>query len=157
MTPHCVMLRHLSNAKMSFVKNPHAVALGRIGGAKGGRERALRLSSERRREIARAASAARWANRLPDLLRPAFWNYNFDELRVDEHRDLIFQQVLSNGTADQLAWLRRRYGDPAIETWIRARKARGLTADQVATWIPRATTRRWHRADPNSSLWETRP
>jgi general stress protein YciG len=61
-------------------KNPHAVALGRLGGKKraevlsreelqeisrkagesGGRARAEKLSKERRREIARKAAAARW-------------------------------------------------------------------------------------------------
>jgi hypothetical protein len=33
---------------------------GRLGGAKGGKSRAERLSSERRREIAKKAAAARW-------------------------------------------------------------------------------------------------
>jgi hypothetical protein len=41
-------------------KNPHAAALGRLGGLKGGRARALRLSPARRREIARKAARARW-------------------------------------------------------------------------------------------------
>jgi hypothetical protein len=41
-------------------KNPHAAALGRLGGIKGGPARAARLSPRRRREIARKAAAARW-------------------------------------------------------------------------------------------------
>jgi hypothetical protein len=65
-------------------KNPHAVALGKLGGAKGGRARAARLSAEeisaisskagkaggparakalsaaKRQEIARNAARARW-------------------------------------------------------------------------------------------------
>jgi hypothetical protein len=41
-------------------KNPNAVALGRLGGVKGGRARAEKLSSEQRREIAKRAAAARW-------------------------------------------------------------------------------------------------
>jgi len=41
-------------------KNPHAAALGRLGGLKGGRIRAQRLDSRRRREIARDAARARW-------------------------------------------------------------------------------------------------
>jgi len=41
-------------------KNPHAVALGRLGGKKGGKARAEKLSSEERREIARKAARARW-------------------------------------------------------------------------------------------------
>lgn len=41
-------------------KNPHAVALGRLGGKKGGKARAEKLTPERRKEIARKAAAARW-------------------------------------------------------------------------------------------------
>lgn len=38
-----------------------AVALGRLGGLKGGRARADSMSPERRVEIARRAAAARWS------------------------------------------------------------------------------------------------
>jgi hypothetical protein len=41
--------------------NPHAAALGHLGGLKGGPARAARLSPRRRREIARGAARARWA------------------------------------------------------------------------------------------------
>jgi len=41
-------------------KNPHAVALGRMGGAKGGKARADKLSPARRKAIAKAAARARW-------------------------------------------------------------------------------------------------
>ncbi len=42
-------------------KNPAAVALGRLGGAKGGKARAAKLTSEQRSEIARKAAKARWS------------------------------------------------------------------------------------------------
>ena len=42
-------------------KNPHAVALGRLGGLKGGKARAKKLTKEQRKEIARKAAKARWA------------------------------------------------------------------------------------------------
>ena len=41
-------------------KNPAAVALGRLGGLKGGKARAAKLSKKRRSEIAKKAAAARW-------------------------------------------------------------------------------------------------
>jgi hypothetical protein len=41
-------------------KNPAAVALGKLGGAKGGKARAEKLSSRRRIEIAKRAAKARW-------------------------------------------------------------------------------------------------
>jgi len=41
-------------------KNPAAVALGKLGGLKGGKARAKKLSAKRRSEIARNAVMARW-------------------------------------------------------------------------------------------------
>ncbi len=41
------------------VKNPAAVALGRLGGLKGGKARAKKLSPKKRREIAKKAAMAR--------------------------------------------------------------------------------------------------
>jgi hypothetical protein len=44
-------------------KNPAAVALGRLGGAKGGKARAKKLTAKQRKEIARRAASMRWAAR----------------------------------------------------------------------------------------------
>jgi len=41
-------------------KNPHAVALGRLGGLKGGKARAQKLTKEQRQAIARKAAEKRW-------------------------------------------------------------------------------------------------
>ncbi len=41
-------------------KNPAAVALGSLGGRKGGKARAEKLTEEQRSDIARKAAAARW-------------------------------------------------------------------------------------------------
>jgi hypothetical protein len=46
---------------MAKKKNPNAVALGKLGGSKGGKIRATKLTPEERREIARNAVLARWA------------------------------------------------------------------------------------------------
>lgn len=43
------------------MKNPAAVALGKLGGSKGGKIRAAKLSAERKKEIAQQAAQARWA------------------------------------------------------------------------------------------------
>lgn len=44
-------------------KNPAAVALGRLGGLKGGKARAKKLSPKRRKQIARKAAKIRWAKK----------------------------------------------------------------------------------------------
>ncbi len=41
-------------------KNPAAVALGRLGGLKGGKARAESLTAKKRNEIAQKAAQARW-------------------------------------------------------------------------------------------------
>jgi hypothetical protein len=41
-------------------KNPAAVALGRLGGLKGGKARAKKLSKKRLSEIGRKAARSRW-------------------------------------------------------------------------------------------------
>jgi len=55
-----VVNREGSNKEPSEKKNPAAVALGRLGGKKGGPARAAVLSERRRRNIARQAANARW-------------------------------------------------------------------------------------------------
>lgn len=42
-------------------KNPAAVALGRLGGLKGGKSRAAKLTKSRRIEIAKKAANKRWS------------------------------------------------------------------------------------------------
>ena len=44
-------------------KNPAAVALGKLGGAKGGPARAAKLSPARRKAIAKKAATTRWQSK----------------------------------------------------------------------------------------------
>ena len=46
-------------------KNPAAVALGRLGGLKGGKSRAKKLSAEERKKIAVNAANRRWSQPRP--------------------------------------------------------------------------------------------
>lgn len=52
--------REPAKKKASPAKNPAAVALGRLGGLKGGKARAKALSAKERTEIAKKAATARW-------------------------------------------------------------------------------------------------
>jgi len=51
---------NIQNNTVKSKKNPAAVALGRLGGLKGGKARAQRLSKNRRSEIAKKAARKRW-------------------------------------------------------------------------------------------------
>jgi hypothetical protein len=46
-------------------KNPAAVALGRLGGLKGGKARAEKLTAKRRKDIAKKAAETRWSKKEP--------------------------------------------------------------------------------------------
>jgi hypothetical protein len=48
------------NRNSNPAKNPAAVALGKLGGLKGGKARAISLSPQRRSEIAQNAAKKRW-------------------------------------------------------------------------------------------------
>ena len=52
-----------SSKKPAKGKNPAAVALGRLGGLKGGKARAEKLSAKRRKEIAQKAAKTRWSTK----------------------------------------------------------------------------------------------
>ena len=59
-------------AKKKKVKNPHAVALGRLGGLKGGKARIAQLTAEERRDLARKAAKARWEKEKKKVKTPKF-------------------------------------------------------------------------------------
>lgn len=51
--------------KVEDTRNPAAVELGRLGGQKGGKARAAKLSDRQKKAIAKKAAAARWGKRSP--------------------------------------------------------------------------------------------
>jgi len=52
----------LSKSEEKRLRSQAASILGKLGGSKGGKARAARLSAGRRAEIARRAAVARWQN-----------------------------------------------------------------------------------------------
>jgi hypothetical protein len=48
---------------MARKKNPAAVALGRLGGKKGGKARMAQLTAEQKSKLGREAARARWGKR----------------------------------------------------------------------------------------------
>jgi hypothetical protein len=57
-----IIAKHDPEVAIEQGKNPHAVALGKRGGAKGGYARARNLSGDKRKLIAKQAADARWAS-----------------------------------------------------------------------------------------------
>ena len=64
--PHAVALGSLGGKKRAEVLSPEERRrIGQAGGKKGGAARATKLTQERRSEIAKKAAAARWAKKQP--------------------------------------------------------------------------------------------
>jgi hypothetical protein len=136
------------------MKNPHAVALGRLGGVKGGLARAKALSPRRRREIAkqaatararamspsqrqdvaRRAAAARWsksriltAAEAPPPVRRLLKGYDPAQLRwaKSNHRYVIVREVLLRGDDRAVSWLRGFLFPREIRELVRRHRGAG--------------------------------
>jgi hypothetical protein len=139
------------------VKNAHAVALGRLGGAKGGQARAKALSATRRREIASAAGAARaralsamerkelsrraavarWAPKFrivtaaqaPVAVRRLLKSYDPAALRWSsgDDRYAIVRGILLRGDDEARAWLRGILRPAQVRELVRAYRGAGCS------------------------------
>ncbi len=58
-----ILAKSILDKATSEGKNPAAVMLGRLGGLKGGKARAEKLSAKKRKSIAQKAAKARWSKK----------------------------------------------------------------------------------------------
>jgi len=140
-----------------ITKNPHAVALGRLGGAKGGPARAKALSARRRSQIAKRGAAARaesmspmerrdlallaavarWSLRSPlanvaqgpPLARRLLNKLDLDNLRWSnrDHRYLVVREILLRGDDRAFQWLRRFLSTRDISNLVRSYAGAGCS------------------------------
>lgn len=95
--------------------------------------------------------------KLPALLRPLFWDYDFDALRWEQDRDLLIARVLTAGGWKAIRWLRDRCGDADLREWIIRHRGAGLTPRQLRFWelilgLPAAQVNAWV-ARAKRSIW----
>lgn len=95
------------------MKNPNAVALGRLGGLVGGPARAASLTSNRRSEIARLAVGARWSK----ARAAALANLGDRGVRIKVSREMSAHGI-DPGVAEQVLYM------STLPAWERL--ARGL-------------------------------
>jgi hypothetical protein len=107
----------------------------------------------------RSANASK-QTRLPGLLQPLFWDYDFKTLTWEDDRDLIIARVLASGTWEAITWLRACLGDQALRAWIERRCGRGLSPRQLRFWelmldLPHREVNAWLQAE-GRKIWDQR-
>jgi hypothetical protein len=97
---------------------------------------------------------------LPPLLRPLFWEYEFEALTWEQDRDPLIARILTAGGWDAIRWLRTRLGDRALRDWIVRRRGARLSPRQLRFWelvlgLPPDQVNAWV-AGARRGLWEQR-
>jgi len=106
------------------------------------------------------AHATGGQDRLPELLRPLFWDCDFEQLDWNLQRSFVVGRVLAEGTRDAISWLRARLGDAELSRWIRDHEGRPLTSQQLRFWelilgLPGDEVNRWLAQD-SRRIWHER-
>lgn len=96
--------------------------------------------------------------RLPQLLKPFFWDYPFDKLSWRADHDLIIRRVLTNGSWDAILWLRKKVDDDTLRVWLLEHEGRGLSPRQIRFWelmvdLPRRKANQWIRREKENPWW----
>jgi hypothetical protein len=133
------------------MKNPHAVALGKLGGAKGGPARAAALPANRRREIAREAGVARWRGlsgterrNVARLAARARWEKAAETLTAAD-MPVAVRMLLKTYDPKALSWANRddRHtivreilvrGDAVAKRWLRRKLSRSDVRELIAEY-----------------------
>lgn len=107
-------------------KNPAAVSLGRLGGLKGGKARAERLSQEQRLRIAKKAAAARWGivTKMGGRMRWRKTLSRSDAQQKTKGAKMPFLRLTKGSIAgDHTSWFRENFfGD---QTWVKGTTPHG--------------------------------
>jgi hypothetical protein len=85
-------------------------------------------------DAANHSSSEARSSRLPEFLRPCFWDHFFEQIDFAAHREFFVGRILAAGDWTAIAWLRRTIGDASIREWIVTHEGRGLDPQQLSFW-----------------------
>jgi hypothetical protein len=96
------------------------------------------------------------SEKLPEMLRPLFWDTDFSKLCPERHQSYICQRIIEHGDLNALRWMVRYYGKARLRRWIIERQGRGLSPRALRFWqhmlrIPKRTVDQWLQSRPEPS------
>ncbi len=71
-------------------------------------------------------------DRLPEFLRPLFWDVNFDRLRIPGHERYIIERILELGDVAEVRWMFQNFSREQIVQALR--RVRGLSRKSAIFW-----------------------
>lgn len=97
---------------------------------------------------------------IPELLRPFFWDVDFDALRWELYQDFIVRRLLQSGSWEAVCWLRRNQGDAWLRDWLLKHKGARLDPRRLRFWqvvlhLPLRSVDRWV-ASSRDNPWSDR-
>jgi hypothetical protein len=100
------------------------------------------------------------AIRLPEILRPFFWDCDFSRITWKENSDFIISRILSHGTWEAIQWLREMIGDEFLRDYLMTRHGKDLSPAQLRFWelilhLPHTAVSAWV-LDARRTVWDRR-
>jgi hypothetical protein len=71
---------------------------------------------------------------IPHTLRPAFQEYDLEQLDPVEDQFSVIERTLAYGQRQEIRWLFQKYGKPSIVSWIREAGWRLLPRRRLLFW-----------------------
>ncbi len=94
--------------------------------------------------------------KLPQRLRPLFWDCRFGSLNGERDGDFVAYRILESGDWPSLIWLCRQAGESRLRALVCQQRGRGLDLEQLRFWqaiwkLPKREVDRWIREESDST------
>lgn len=98
--------------------------------------------------------------KLPEYMRPLFWEFRFGWLRWPKHKSTIVDRILVRGGTAEIRWLLDRIGYDGVRDHLHNTGGRTLSLRQLRYWqhildVPKHIVDEW-MAFPGRQIWDNR-
>ena len=99
------------------------------------------------------------SGRLPEALRPLFWDCRFEAVSWTDHRDFVIGRILAHGLWPDIRWLRKEIGGKGVRDWLQRTHGRPLDARRLRYWqamlrVPRREVDAWLAERDGQPWWD---
>jgi hypothetical protein len=70
--------------------------------------------------------------KLPDFLKPLFWDIDFNKLQIDKYDHYIIERIIEYGDDKSIIWMRRNYSPEKIKLTVK--NSRCISPNTANLW-----------------------